>query len=198
MSRTLYDESNRTWIDSDAYRDRAIPLHADLGTGHLNAYRAVLQLDGGQWAPGETVPVLGWSYAVVEAPIPTATPAHLHEHFHDYGFEAPLQAGSYLSATLAWERLVTLNDANQNGLYDLGESFADQGLNNLDLYLMRAEDTDITDSIWSSVSSEDSVEHLFTQIPTTGNYKLRVVYHSAVNEAPTQPYALAWWGVAAP
>jgi hypothetical protein len=198
MSRTLYDEANRTWIDSDAYRDRAIPLHADLGTGHLNAYRAVLQLDGGQWTPDQAVPVLGWSYSALEAPVPTATVEHLHEHFHDYVFEGPLQVGSYLSATLAWERLVALNDANQNGLYDLGESFEDQGLNNLDLYLMRVEDTDIADSVWSSASAEDSIEHLFTQIPTTGNYKLRVVYHGAVNDAPTQPYALAWWAVAAP
>lgn len=197
MSRTLYDEANQTWLESDAYRDRAIPLHADLGTGHLNAYRAVLQLDGGQWDPDETVPVLGWSYDAIETPIPTATTEHLHEYFHDYVFASPLQGGSYLSATLTWERLVTLNDANQNGRYDLGESFEDQGINNLDLYLMRAEDTDIADSVWSSVSSEDSLEHVFTQIPVTGNYKLRVVYHGAVNETPNQSYALAWWAVAA-
>ena len=197
MSRTLYDESDRTWIESDAYRDRAIPLHADLGTGHLNAYRAVLQLDGGQWSPDETVPVLGWNYGAIAAPVPTATTEHRHDQFHDYVFEGPLQAGSYLSATLAWERLVALNDDNQNERYDLGESFSDQGLNNLDLYLMRVEDTDIADSVWSSVSAEDSVEHIFTQIPATGQYKLRVVYHDAVNAAPTQPYALAWWAVAA-
>ncbi|MGD1909265.1 MAG: S8 family serine peptidase [Leptolyngbyaceae cyanobacterium] len=197
MRRALYAESDRPWIESDAYRDRAIPLHADLGTGHLNAYRAVLQLDGGQWSPDETVPVLGWNYGAIAAPVPTATTEHRHDQFHDYVFEGPLQAGSYLSATLAWERLVALNDDNQNERYDLGESFSDQGLNNLDLYLMRVEDTDIADSVWSSVSAEDSVEHIFTQIPATGQYKLRVVYHDAVNAAPTQPYALAWWAVAA-
>ena len=198
MSRTLYDEANRTWIDSDAYRDRAIPLHADLGTGHLNAYRAVLQLDAGQWVPDEAaVPVIGWSYSAVEGPVPTATSEHLHSHFQDYVFERPLQGGSYFSATLAWERLVTLNDSNRNQQYDIGESFADQGLNNLDLYLMRAEDTDIANSVWSSVSAEDSIEHLFTQIPTTGNYKLRVVYQQAVHDATSQPYALAWWAMGA-
>ncbi|MEM6521404.1 MAG: S8 family serine peptidase, partial [Cyanobacteria bacterium P01_C01_bin.70] len=50
MTRTLYDESNQTWLESDAYRDQTRPLHADLGTGHLNASRALQQLQGGQWS----------------------------------------------------------------------------------------------------------------------------------------------------
>jgi len=41
MGRTLLDAYNRNWIDSDAYRDRAIPLHQDLGTGHLNQIEVV-------------------------------------------------------------------------------------------------------------------------------------------------------------
>jgi hypothetical protein len=79
-------------------------------------------------------------------------------------------------------------------MYDSGESFADQGLNNLDIYLMRAEDDDLEDSLWSSVSEVDSVEHIFHQVPETGRYKIRVVYRDRVNDA-MQPYALAWWTV---
>ena len=78
-----------------------------------------------------------------------------------------------------------------------GETFNDKGLNNVDLFLMRAEDDDIADSLWSSESQEDSMEHIFYQIPATGRYKLRVVYRQQVHDEATQPYALAWWAVPA-
>lgn len=185
MTRTVIDQANRSWLDSDAMRDRAIPLDAELGTGHLNVYRAVQQFDGGQWSNDEAVPAIGWDYRQVgvggDAP-----------EYRDYVFEQPLQAGSMLSATLAWNRVVDLEDTNRNGLYDIGETFVDRGLNNLDIYLMRAEDDDIEDSLWSSVSAVDSVEHIFHEIPDTGEYKLRVVYRDRANEQ-TQSYALAWW-----
>ncbi|MEO0770415.1 MAG: S8 family serine peptidase, partial [Cyanobacteria bacterium J06649_4] len=50
MARTLLDESGKDWTEGDAYSDQAIPLHVELGTGHLNAFRAYEQLAGGQWA----------------------------------------------------------------------------------------------------------------------------------------------------
>lgn len=192
MSRTLVDKANRTWVESDAYRDRAIPLHQDLGTGHLNAYRAYQQLRPGAFGPHEAIPAIGWNFATLDRPTSDGVTVH------DYHFETPLQAGSYLSATLAWERVVDLVDQNGNGRYDMGETFQDQGLNNLDLYLMAADEDDVAQSIWSSESPEDSVEHIFHRIPTTGRYKLRVVYHQAVHDEPIQPYALAWWAVPAP
>ena len=204
MSRTLYDESNQTWLGSDAYLDPKVPLHAELGTGHLNAYRALLQLQGGQWSMTELVPAIGWSYSDKDSPITSDLPeaetsdAETSTSSRDYVFEDPLQAGSYLAATLTWERLVSLNDDDNNQLYDLGETFEDKGLNNLDLYLMRAEDDDIADSVWSSVSDVDSVEHIFTQIPTTGRYKLRVVYREPMEDSLAQDYALAWWAVPIP
>jgi hypothetical protein len=196
MSRTLLDESNQDWMASDAYRDQAIPLHAELGTGHLNAFRAYEQLNGGQWSAEAVVPVIGWAYEAVESTLPPdnlprTEPATL---YRDYRFAQPLQGGSFFSATLTWERQVVLNDRNNNGLYDAGESFADRGLNNLDLYLMPANEEDTAKSVWSSVSAEDSTEHIFHPIPTTGEYKLRVVYRQQVNDDLVQPYALAWWG----
>ena len=198
MTRTLYDESNQTWLDSDAYMDPRRPLHSDLGTGHLNAYRALQQLQGGQWSTNESVAVIGWDFGTAESSLPPNLPRTTDTVLQrDYAFEAPLQGGSYLSATLAWERLVVLTDENSNGFYDLGESFEDRGLNNLDLYLMRAEDNDIADSVWSSVSEVDSVEHIFTQIPETGNYKLRVVYRQRVEDNLAQNYAIAWWAMSA-
>ena len=191
MTRTLVDSSNQSWLESDAYRDRAIPLNSDLGTGHLNAFRAYQQLVPGAFGPGQAIPAIGWNYADLAQP---AT----DQAIHDYAFEAPRQAGSFLAATLAWERVMDLVDANGNGLYDLGEGFTDQGLNDMDLYLMPADTDDISQSVWSSVSKVDSVEHIFYQIPETGRYKLRVIYQQQVNDEPTQPYALAWWSVPEP
>lgn len=190
MSRTLLKHNNETWLDSDAYKDPKIPLDADLGTGHLNAYRSYQQFSAGQWGPENPVPAIGWDYGRVAA-ASTEAPA-----YQDYVLEDALQAGSFISITLAWNRQVNLQDKNNNDLYDLEEEFQDQGLNNLDLYVMRVEDDNTAQSVWSSVSEVDSVEHIFHKIPETGRYKIRVVYRQRVNQ-PLQPYALAWWAMPA-
>ncbi|MGI0489878.1 S8 family serine peptidase [Pantanalinema rosaneae CENA516] len=186
MTRTLLDKSNRSWLESDAYRDRSIPLNAQMGTGHLNAFRAYQQFSPGQWSPQANVPTIGWDYRTV---------TDRDTAYQDYVIDQPLQADSVISATLTWNRLVDLVDKNGNGEFDVDESFRDRGLNDLNLYLMRVEDDDIRQSIWSSESNVDSVEHIFYQVPTTGRYKLRVTFHRRVNDA-TQPYALAWWAKA--
>jgi hypothetical protein len=185
MTRTALNIHNRTWLESDAYQDVRLPLDAQMGTGHLNAYRAYQQFSPGQMSPENPVGAIGWDYRAVSQTDSEAP-------YQDYVFAAPLKGGSYVSATLAWNRLVELQDRNRNDIYDEGESFRDRGLNNLDIYLMRTEDTDINQSIWSSVSQVDSVEHIFNPVPATGRYKIRVVFRDQVNE-PTQPYALAWW-----
>ncbi len=180
MARTLLDEGGKDWTQSDAYGNQSIPLHAELGTGHLNAYRAYEQLAGGQWQPGESIPEKGWSYsALAEA-----------GSAEDYVFDQPLQGGSYISATLSWERIVELN--SQDEYFNVGEKFTGLPISNLDLYLLPADADDINDSVWSSVSSEDSLEHIFIPIPETGRYKLRVVQQeTALTEE--QSYSLAWW-----
>lgn len=181
MARTLLDEGGKTWTESDAYDNQSIPLHAELGTGHLNAFRAYEQLAGGQWAPGG-VPIIGWSYSALT-----------EGSSEDYVFEQPLKGGSYISSTLSWERIVELNSDDE--YFDAGESFTGQQLSNFDLYLMPADSDDISQSVWSSISTEDSLEHIFIPIPTTGNYKLRVV--QTQGSATAEPYALAWWTQAA-
>jgi hypothetical protein len=192
MSRTILDKNNRTWLESDAARDPMVPLHIQMGTGQLNAFRAYRQFSAAQWQPTKPVPAIGWDYRTVA--MKESNNQETQPFFQDYVFEKPLRGGSYLSATLAWDRLVELVDRNRNGSYDVGETFRDRGLNDLNLYLMRAGDTDIRKAIWSSVSAVDSVEHLFHQIPSTGKYKLRVQFSRQVHEA-TQPYAIAWWSV---
>ena len=194
MSRTLLDIPNRTWLDSDAYREPKIPLDAQMGTGQLNAFRAYEQFSPGQQHPESALPAIGWDYRAVglaTSKQPTSEPT-----YRDYVLAQPLQQSSYISITLAWNRLVELRDRNHNGEFDPNETFVDRGLNNLNIYLMRAEDNNINQSIWSSVSEVDSVEHIFHQIPATGRYKIRVLFRDRVNQT-TQPYALAWWAVPA-
>lgn len=197
MSRTVLTKQNKTWLDSDAAQSRQIPLDAQMGAGHLNAFRAITQLQAGQWQPTEPIPALGWNYGEFSQPAPTS-PAEtaVSSPYQDYLFQNPLKAGHALVATLAWDRVLELADRNQNDLYDVGETFRDRGLPNLNLYLMPAAETDTARSLWSSESAVDSVEHLFFKIPTTGQYKLRVAWKPQLRQAPVSNpihYGLAWW-----
>lgn len=184
MTRTVLEKNNQNWLESDAYKNSKVPLNIQMGAGQLNAFRAYQQFSPGEWKPNQPVPPIGWDYGKVGENLA----------FQDYTLENPLQQGSYVALTLAWDRLVELNDRNRNGQFDAGEGFINRGLNNLDLYLMHVEDNDIRKSVGSSTSNLDSVEHIFHQIPTTGRYKIRVQFRQKVNQ-PIQPFALAWWTV---
>ncbi len=181
MERTILNEKNYNWLESDAYQNPRIPLDIQMGTGHLNVFRAYQQFSAGQNAPDTPVSAIGWDYQTVEA-----------NSYQEYYLEQPLVAGSYAAITLAWDRLVLLNDANRNQQYDMGETFHDRGLNNLDLYLLPVEAQSNLRNTCSSLSAEDSIEHIFCPIPATGRYKIRVYYRYQHNEA-VQPYGLAWW-----
>jgi Subtilase family len=184
MTRTLIDKQNQNWLASDAYKDPKIPLDAQMGTGHLNAFRAYQQFSAGQWQPSTPVSPIGWDYRQIAAGTGV-----------DYQLTKPLMQGSFVSITLNWDRLVELNDRNQNQQFDVGETFTDRGLNNLDLYLVKADAKNSEAiAVCSSISPIDSVEHIFCPVPANGNYKIRVQFRKQVNVA-SQPYALAWWTV---
>lgn len=192
MSKTILDAFGKTWIDTEAYGSRTIPLSRHLGAGQLNAHRAFLQYQAGQQLPTspqnlqnnglDNIKAIGWDTNVIEV-----------DKYQDYIFNNSLEANSFISATLTWDRQVKLNDKNGNGLFDIGESFTDEGFNQIELYLMRSRDTNISQSIWSSVSQVDNLQHIFIKIPTTDKYKLRVVFKSPQKNSPSQRYGLAWW-----
>ncbi len=183
MTRTILAKNNRDWLESEAYHDRQIPLDYQLGAGQLNAFRAYQQFSPGQYDPLRSVPAIGWDYRTLDLGV-----------YRDYTLDRPLAENSWVSITLVWDRLVELQDTNQNQEYDLGEKFRDRGLNHLDLYLMHVEDDNIDRSVWSSTSAVDSLQHIFYQIRDPGQYKIRVHFRQAVN-IPRQAYALAWWTV---
>jgi hypothetical protein len=181
MTRTLLTKHNLDWLESDAYRDPEIPLHYELGAGHVNAFRAYQQYRIGQISPDRAVPALGWDYRTVDV-----------GGYRDYILERPLQEGSFVALTLVWDRLVELQDRNRSGKYELDKEFRDRGLNTLELHLMKADEQKTVNSWQSSTSKVDSVQHIFYQIRDTGKYKIRVYFKHAVN-LPQQNYALAWW-----
>jgi hypothetical protein len=88
-------------------------------------------------------------------------------------FNQPLAADSYVSLTLAWDRHWVLDELEQpvDGEYAPGDQFINDFLEDLNLYLMRAGDTNVNQAIASSTSTVQNVEHIFAQIPTTGNYE---------------------------
>ncbi|MBR8838355.1 MAG: S8 family serine peptidase [Stigonema ocellatum SAG 48.90 = DSM 106950] len=185
MTRTLIDKQNRDWLATEAYKNPKIPLDVQMGAGHLNAFRAYQQFSAGQWNPSQTVPAIGWDYGKVNFGSSV-----------EYLLAKPLQQGSFIAITLTWDRLVELEDKNKNGLYEPGEKFRDRGLNNLNLYLVKADAPSTEAAVCSSISEVDSVQHIFCPVPATANYKIRVQFRQQVN-AVTQPYGLAWWSVSA-
>lgn len=176
MTRTVLTQKNKTWLKTDAYNNPAIPMSMEMGTGHLNVYRAYQQLMAGQWHHENLVPAMGWNYNSIEV-----------NGSHRYQLEKPLRGGSFVSITLTWNRLVELDDINNNEIFDIGEKFIDRGLNNLDLYLVSGDNQ----IVCSSISRVDSVEHIFCPIPKTGEYHIKVSFQDQVNQ-PTQNYALVW------
>ncbi len=204
MTKTILIKDRQDWLSSIAFRDRQVPLDPIIGAGQLNAFRAYEQLSSGEQSPG-IVTVRGWNYGQLSSPFsnslssPTPTNSETSQDdgvaSQDYMFDRPLRGGSYIAATLAWNRQVDLDDTNKNDRYDLGETFRDRGINNLDLYLMNADEPDSQRQVSASVSRVDNLEHIFIAIPETGRYKLRVVLKDNPVKLASQPYAIAWWGV---
>ncbi|MGD1920639.1 MAG: S8 family serine peptidase [Pleurocapsa sp.] len=183
MERTIFGEKNHNWFDSDAYQNPRVSLDMQMGTGHLNVWRAYQQFSAGQANQDKSIAPVGWDYNQVSA-----------NNYQEYILEQPLNAGSYAAITLTWDRLVTLNDFNGNQEFDEGETFRDRGLNNLDIYIIPVGESSNMRNICSSSTPEDSTEHIFCPIPSTGRYKIRVYYRHQINE-PVQDYGLAWWTV---
>ena len=206
--QTAGQEDN--WFDSDAYLDNGFldtdtPLDEEMGAGHLNAKRALQQfipgeqeISGNRFDPVSSyvgdVPVIGWDYGTISG---TNFP------LNKYLLDQPLQQGDFISITLAWDREVGFaNDADMDGEFDIGDTFEtytnlDEQLTDLDLYLVPKGTFDIGDfDVGLSDSSVTPVEHLFTEIPFTGEYEIWVFRNEQF--AAPQDYALAWWYGLAP
>jgi subtilase family protein/PEP-CTERM motif-containing protein len=189
MEKTILDTNGLTWLQSDAATSKFIPLDDQMGTGQLNAKRALQQFKPGEWDSfgSAEVPLIGWDWGL------TLGAGDINE----YIFDTPLLDNSYVSITLAWDREIQLNDTvAANGLFDVGESFTTLGLTDMDLYLLPKSATDISEHIWASYSLVDPVEHIFFKIPESGDYKFWV--HQFNQPLGDQFYGVAWWAKPVP
>jgi hypothetical protein len=180
MERTVVTTNGEDdWFDTFAHVDSATPLDREMGAGHLNANRAVQQLRGGKHNPG-SVPAIGWNWAEHNDPF-TPDPYTLPD----------LSEGDYVSATLAWNRVLALNTSSENNQYEPGDTFTGFDLFDLNLYLVRTGEGP-SQAIASSISTVDNVEHIFARIPSNGSYQILVELNEDL--APEFGfYGLAWW-----
>ncbi len=210
MTRTVLKEPqpgnpNPTWFDSEAWDDSnegvgsRVPLDIEMGAGHLNASRARTQFAAGEYdADGADIPTLGWDYG-------TTTGAG---DINRYRFAGELMGGSFISITLAWDRVVSFaTDTAPMGQYNAGDTFQeyvddginppdDSVINDLDIYFLPKFAASITQTIALSDSAVGTVEHLFFQIPTTGEYEFWIRQHDT-DVGTNQNYAVAWWAMGA-
>ena len=184
----VQDPGGQNWLQSDAFTDKFIPLDDQMGTGQLNARRALNQfISGERDSFGEAeVPLIGWDWGITLGA----------GDFNKYIFDQTFLEGAFISITLAWDREVMLNDGNDNGMFDMGENFTELGLTDLDLYLLPKGATDISEHIWASLSFVDSVEHIFFPVPETGEYEFWV--YQADEPLGDQSYGVAWWAESVP
>jgi hypothetical protein len=187
MERTVLRMDGLNWSQTAAALDPEIPLDIQMGAGHLNAKRAYQQFTPGESDPGE-IPLIGWDFHGQTNP---AAP-------NVYSFNQLLFEGDYVSATLAWDRVVQLNTTTAPlNQYKTGDTFTDQGFANLDIHVLPAGSTSISQAIASSTSTSQNVEHIFTRIPATGSYVIWIELASTLPVTGAN-YGLAWWAGANP
>lgn len=199
MQRTVLMQgagNTDTWLDSPAFTDQTIPLDLEMGTGHLNASRALQQFLSGEVLPSVNSaakrPKIGWDLGRTRDV----------DEITKYSLLGEMEAGIFFSATLAWDRATDFSsDVDDDGEFDAGDTYFEVGLTNLDLYLVPVNSTSINDAVWSSKSTVSSVEHIFYEIETTGEYEVWVHQQGALVIPPDedfftfrQEYGIAWWG----
>lgn len=182
--RTVVGIGNYDWEGSTAYTDDAQPLDIQFGAGHLNAFKAVTQMSGGEWDNGSDIPLIGWDFAETGG---------IGSDFR-YTFDDDLQGGEWIALTLTWDRQLFKTGDEES--YTVGDLFTvgdDNGVNNLDLYLMPSGSTDFEAAInLKSIATEQNVEHIFAKVPGTGAYDI-VVRQVDGGPGTDTPYGLAWW-----
>ncbi len=206
MQKTITNSTGQTWLQTHpagpgpggtgapfaGANFKTAPLDPQMGTGQLNAARAVAQLEPGEFhattLTGKAVGLIGWDYG-------TAKGVGDNE---EYVFNNAVPKDQWISITLAWDHVV--NKDNSGGgtatSYAIGDKFTDGGQADLDLYLMPKGATALNQAIWSSVSTVYTVEHLFYEIQNAGNYEFWV--RDAAGLAGPQSYGVAWMAADVP
>ena len=167
------------WTTSGSKFSATKPLDDEQGVGYLDATRAIINLAGVNQGPGG-VAGIGWDESEIG---PEDLPSE-----HTYALNQALAAGSFLTATLVWDRIIVEGDGN--GIVNDVDTYTFGELANLDLLVLNSTNTVIAES----VSTTDNIEHLHIPLPTNAapvDYKLQVRYTGG--GTLNTDFALAWW-----
>jgi len=146
------------------------PLDYNQGAGRLNAEWTLYNYAAGEQNPG-TVARRGWDRELGSS---------LSQK--KYNLAVTAKPGYVISATLDWWRYTAPADGNLTGNFWTVTKFE-----NFNLYLYRNSDCSL---VASSVSTKDSVEHIFYHVAAQDTYTLLV--ELAGNGNRTDTYGLAW------
>ena len=168
------NNANRAWPDTPAATSLSTPLDDAMGAGQLNGLAALRQ-----YQPGfrSDVGLQGTSIG------PGAT--NTSDLF--VGGQT-LKPGSLITATLVWDRPVSLKtggDRTQSADYE------NKTLPNLDLELVKVSGGVVaqSNSGGNAATGGNSVEHIYFNVPSEGSYQLRVRNRSAVT---VPDFGLTW------
>lgn len=160
-------------LQRDIFRTNA-PLDDEQGVGLLDSARALTQWRAGQQFPvGMSAPI-GWDLRNIPISGPTA----------DYKIGVAIPAGSFITATLTWDRRVL----------DMTGTITPQPIAIFDLRILYQGNF-----IAVSQCRTDSLQHLHIPAPfdgAPGDYTIEVYYLSG-GDFNTQ-YSVSWWTVPSP
>ena len=181
-----------SWSFNGNFFQTSRPLDDELGTGALDTERAIVQMDSGSqgektFNPGGVRPI-GWNRDAIS----------FGAGDHLYPFNFSLAAGTFVTATLTWDRIV--NEVNglggTAGVVDASDTYNIAGLPDLDLRVFYKGLP-----IASSSSLLENVEHLHFPVWNIGNpldYEIHVSYPNIFAGANLVDYSLAWWTTPVP
>ncbi|GJQ29366.1 MAG: hypothetical protein HBSAPP03_12500 [Phycisphaerae bacterium] len=180
-SKNVYDRNNQRWDDPSVAK-AANGNDLVTGTGLLDAEQSFLTYQGGRvgfnyktgniYGVGGTTPSTGWGTDSVASSSVT-----------QWWTDAKVRKGSYIIATLAWER-PTQGNNSASAAYT-------RSLTDLDLYVRNFADDS---TVGSSTSVFSSTEHVVAKMPTRERVKIEAKNLGSNSEN----FGVAWHTFAAP
>jgi Subtilase family/Bacterial pre-peptidase C-terminal domain/PEP-CTERM motif len=196
--KAFADKAGNAWLPPTP---GTAPLDRQMGSGQVNYAAARTQYNRPEIQSGfipagtiNNVDPISWDYNNIEAGA-----------LVDYAIDRPLKAGTKLTATIDWDRIVTWTDSAASGIVgspDFADMFTARGLDNLDLTLLDKNGNELNafdaqGRASFSKSLVDSVEHIYFTIPTTGDYTVRVMSTGGADSFGTN-YGFALWSTPVP
>lgn len=187
-NKSVKNRANMRWDQDPTLGTGAHSASNETGTGMFDAAEAFDQYKAGSHGPtfraatytGNEVPLVGWNLNTVTG--------QGEANSNDYRTNKELRKGTYVTATLAWDRQV--DDTNADFT-----TWSYRALNDLDLGISRFGD--IANIFARSNSTNNAREHLNVKVSDRDKYYLRV-WDANLQTGADETYALAWKSFAAP